>query len=426
MQAKTIQNWQPPEGYRQVDSGVEGVVVYAPHAEEDQIAEKVTYKCPQCGATTRYDVNILGVSCEHCGYSLSANSTRVGTEASQFEFTLETLDQAEHGWGAERSLIHCDSCGAEIVIKPGFLTATCPFCASNQVNVRKALSDKLRPRFLIPFKITEKQVRDSVKEWLAKGWFKPKELNPNLFLDRFLGLYLPFWTFDARIDASWRAEVGRTRTVRDRNGHTRTVVDWHWQNGSARLNVDDHLTCGSKFADQRILQKIYPFALNDLETYSPDYLAGWNALAYDLNLPEAWEAARQVMREEARKTCRGQIHSAHVRNFSMNADFADETWRYVLLPVYLASFKYGEKVFQVMVNGQNGKLAGQKPVSWQTIILVVAALLSPGILLSLLGLVLVLAAGIGMIPLTIGIVLFVIGLVTSIILVVNGHQTERG
>jgi hypothetical protein len=63
------------------------------------------------------------------------------------------------------------------------------------------------------------------------------------------------------------------------------------------------------------------------------------------------------------------------------------------------------------VNGQNGSIAGQRPVDWTKFWLVMAAILSPGILIGLLGLVTIPLAGLGSILAIAGFILFVIGLV---------------
>jgi hypothetical protein len=120
------------------------------------------------------------------------------------------------------------------------------------------------------------------------------------------------------------------------------------------------------------------------------------------------------MNESTREACRGQISSSHVRNFSMLADFAEETWRYILLPVYAVAYGFDGKTYQVLVNGQSGVVAGQKPVEWWKVWLAIAGLLTPGVLLGLVGLVLLLVGGIGIFPLGLGGILFVVGLVISI------------
>lgn len=417
----THQDWQPPAGFVQVSSALEGIQVYAPQPEVSDIEAPNVYKCPQCGANTRYNVAAGGVACEHCGYIAPAQTEQVGRRAQEFEFTMDTWTQAEQGWGVVRRELHCESCGASLTLPEGALTITCPFCASNEVNVREAPSDVLRPRFLIPFKIQPEVTRSRAKEWLGKGWYHPGELGAAAVIERFTGIYLPFWTFDARITADWRAEVGHERQESyydpgSKSWKTRTVIDWRWEDGRVVVKIDDLMITGSSRLSRIIMERLYPFDLSGLETYTPDYLAGWQAQAYDVTLPDAWEDAKDEMRERGKDACYEDIDSSHVRNFSMTADFGDETWRYILLPVYVAAYKFEDKVYQVMVNGQTGVVAGQKPVAWWKIWLAIAALLIPGLFVGLLGLPALLLGGAGAILFLLGFILLVIGGAISIAL----------
>lgn len=108
----------------------------------------------------------------------------------------------------------------------------------------------------------------------------------------------------------------------------------------------------------------------------------------------------------------------------MSADFSDESWRYILLPVYLAAYRYEDKVFQVMVNGQTGVVAGGKPVAWWKIWLAIAACLAPGALLTLIGLPLTLVGGIGIIAIALGIILFVVGVIIGFSLYNTARKSE--
>ena len=132
------------------------------------------------------------------------------------------------------------------------------------------------------------------------------------------------------------------------------------------------------------------------------------ALAYDVALEPAWKAARERMRETTREACRDQASSSQIRSFSMSLDFADESWRYILAPVYVAIYQYQGQPYQVMINGQSGEISGQRPVDWTKVWLAIAALLAPGFIASLIG-VLTLVLGIGVIVGIIGLILLLIG-----------------
>lgn len=350
------------------------------------------YACPQCGAPTRFDVAAGGVACEHCGYQAAARAEQVGRQAQEKEFTLDILAESRQGWGLTRRQLHCDACGAELEVAENALTATCPFCASNQVNLRQAPGDHLRPGYLAPFTVQPADCQRLAREWLGRGWYHPKTLANSAVLQPFAGIYLPFWTFSAQVDASWRAEVGHERTERyydasSKTHRTRTRIEWRWENGQVSAGYQDLLVQGSSHISRILLQRIQPFNLNSLATYSPDYLAGWQAQVYDIPLETGWDEGKSQMRELSKKQCYQDIHSSHVRNFSMTADFGDEAWRFILLPVYLTAYRYDQRVFQVLVNGQTGQIAGQKPVDWWKIWLAIAAMLLPALVVGLVGLI---------------------------------------
>ena len=423
--------WTPPEHYIQVESQVPGIIVYAPEPDETVVDEAINYTCPNCGANIAYDISAGGIACEYCGYVASVRAENVGKGADEFEFTLQTVSQSMHGWGVERQVLHCESCGGELSLEPGSITSTCPFCASNQVNITRSLEEELRPRFLVPFKISRDQAGQLAREWLGKGWFRPRELNPNAILGKFNGIYLPFWTFDTTIFARWEAQVGHEKTVRHYNAQqkrweTRTKIEWRWEDGQVEFDVDDLLISGSnsKQVNHQYLEEIKPYQMRDLVTYEPDFLAGWQAQAYQTTLTDAWDKAKGIIREQAKDACHQDIPTHHVRNFSMNADFADESWRYILLPVYLATYKFENDPYQLILNGQTGAIAGQKPVTWWKVWLAIAAFLAPGMILGFVGVTMTLIGPMGAGAIALGVVCFIIGLILSVLLFQKMSRVE--
>jgi hypothetical protein len=213
--------------------------------------------------------------------------------------------------------------------------------------------------------------------------------------------------------------VGHTETERYfENGEwkTRTVTKWRWESGHAELVIDDLLVNGTDRLSNRLLKEVRDFNLGELAAYEPKYLAGLGAKAYDIPLEKAWDTGRQEMREKTRQACLSQASTPQVRNFSMSLDFSEEDWRYILLPVYLAGYKYQGQTYQVMVNGQTGQISGQRPADWNKIWLVIAALLAPGLILGLIGLLTIPLAGAGVLIGGLGFILLVIGLILSAIL----------
>jgi Zn finger protein HypA/HybF involved in hydrogenase expression len=436
----TLSTWQPPANYIPLQSAIAGITVYGPRPGEDaaKAAEApVTFKCPNCGATTKFDVAAGGVACEHCGHVAQARATVVGYTAAQSEFTLEALNKAEKGWGVARQELHCESCGADLALAAETLsnralTATCPFCASHNVNLRAAQNaDAIRPRFLIPFKFKPEDTLKTAKHWLGQGWFHPDELAKSAHVSRFAGVYLPFWTFSAHITADWKAEVGYERQESyydsdSKEWQTRTVIDWRWESGRVEVPLENWLTPGTSRVSNALLRQALPFQLGDLVTYSPDYLAGWQAQAYDVTLPKAWETGKAEMREEAKRACYRDIPTSHVRSFSMTGDFADESWRYVLLPMYLTAYKFESKTYQVMVNGQTGKIVGQKPVAWWKVWLAIAAIMLPGLGFGLIGLLLSLVTGpFGVVALGLAGIAFVIGIAVAGLILQRAVSSEK-
>jgi hypothetical protein len=421
----------PPAGYMKVESTIEGIEVFQPAPAEAAEPEKpvLDFTCPQCGATVAYNIPSGGLRCEHCGYIQKPQAEIAGKKAEKLEFTPAALEKASQGWGTERMDLVCESCGAQTSLPVDMLTHSCAFCGSNKVIHRQAAQDSLRPRFLIPFQVDENASHKIVQGWLGSSWMTPAGLKALANLKAFSKFYLPFWTFGSVTSASWKAEVGHTRTEQyydhgSKSWRTRTRIDWRWESGQVRLNIDDLLISGTDRVSARHLKSIRNYDLRALAAYDPMFLAGLSAKSYDIPLEAAWETARQEMREKTRQACRGQASTGNIRNFSMNLDFSEESWRYVLLPVYLAAYRYGNQAYQAVLNGQTGTISGQRPVDWTRVWVVIAVLLFPGLLLSLLGLVTLPLAGVGVVIGGIGLTLLIAGLVAGIIILVKANQLD--
>lgn len=285
----------------------------------------------------------------------------------------------------------------------------------------------MRPRFILPFKQNTTQVREIARKWLGSSWMTPGKLKERALMQEFTPIYLPYWTFDSHCSADWKAEVGHQVTERYYDGKewkTRTKTEWRWESGRARTNFDDLLVSGTNRLSKMHLEATNNFNLQSLNEYEPSFMAGIMAKTYDVQLEPAWEAARQKMRENTKQACLSQTSTRQVRNFSMKMDFADESWRYVLLPTYLAVYRYENQPFQVIVNGQTGQISGQRPVDWRKVWLVIGLCLLPGSAMGLIGLLTLLLGGVGAVIGGIGFFLLVVGLVISFVIFQQAQKMD--
>ncbi|MCP4363187.1 MAG: hypothetical protein GY796_34740 [Chloroflexi bacterium] len=376
----------PPPDYIRTESTIPGIEVWMPKPPDEKHQEVVEFRCPQCDASKAYSADDGGLTCSFCGYYEAPQVDLVGKGAEEFEFTVETMERATQGWGAERKELVCGRCDAHTTVPTDSLTHTCPFCHSNQVVQVKAPQDVLRPRFIVPFKMDSEMVRGNTAAWMGSSWMLPANLQRLAHSADFTPIYISAWTFDAKTSASWKAEVAHTKTKTTgfgKNRRTRTYTEWRWESGRANQEFDDLMVNGASNISETLLSRVHRFDLRELVEYSPSYLAGVQAQAYDVSLDDAWQQARQAMRERTKKACKSQATSQRMRNFSMNMNFNEENWRYILLPLYIAVYRYNHKPYQILANGQNGEVTGQRPVDWRRIILAVGGALMPALFLGL-------------------------------------------
>lgn len=382
----------PPPGYIPGPSKLSGIEVYLP-AGKAAPPDVQEFKCPKCGATTAYNLEAGQITCEHCGYSETPEEKHLGRAAEGFEFLVETIARSEKGWGETRKEMACQSCGGVTSVPPDTLSFSCPFCGSNEVLFREPLEDVLRPRYLIPFKVDHPACQDITRQWLGKSWMVSSELRQIAgqsqgMAEKLIPLYIPYWTFGSTCHATWKAQVAHETIERQFiNGEMKEFhkVTWKEEAGKVEKVFSDLLVPGTTRFNMNALGKIDSYKIEDLVLYSPPLLAGMEAQAYDLPLEEAWDAGRQIIREQMRQACLDRVSSTQIRNFSMSMDFSNEAWRYILVPIYTGIYHYNSKPFQILINGQTGQITGPRPVDWERIWLVFAGMLSPGLLLILVG-----------------------------------------
>lgn len=343
-------------------------------------------KCPQCGGVMTFSPDTGNMKCPYCDYEevIPVEAEEELTSAAELDFY-----QAEHtankNWGVEKKSVLCKACGATSIYDALQTSAVCPFCGSNQV-MEAAEEDTIAPGGVVPFSISDDDAADSFRKWIKKKWFCPKLAKESVRPKSFKGIYLPYWTFDTQTSSTYRGQYGTRHTRTNSKGETKVEIRWHSTSGSYHEFIDDQLVLASKNHDANILQGLEPFHTEKNKIYKPEYVAGFVAERYSIGLTDAWENAKISIKNRIHKGIREQISTQHcttlVRGISANTSFDDITYKYLLLPIWISNFKYKDKVYQFMVNGQTGKVSGKIPISVPKVILTgfIALLIVAGIL----------------------------------------------
>jgi predicted RNA-binding Zn-ribbon protein involved in translation (DUF1610 family) len=321
--------------------------------------------------------------------------TEVQTQTEVDQAAVDTVEEHDlseglkmtavgEGWGTDTRSFKCSSCSATITAEPSITATVCPFCGSHHVLAQEQSTRVIKPESLLPFQVDQKTAITKFRTWLGRGWFRPNEVKriAQNAEARVQGIYVPFWTFDAQTFSRWQAEAGYYYYVTERytvtvNGkretRTRKVQKVRWQHASGKHDefFDDVLVFATRSVNEKILQRIYPFDTAKLIPYQPQYLSGWRAEEYQIGLEEGWEMGQAIIKDRLHSACAQEVPGDTHRHLRVQTRFQDITFKHTLLPVWIASYRYNNKVYNFMVNGQTGKVQGEAPISWWKVLLTV-------------------------------------------------------
>ncbi len=153
----------------------------------------------------------------------------------------------------------------------------------------------------------------------------------------------------------------------DKDGNTRTETDWYSTSGFYQEFIDDHLVSATTRYDREMMRKIEPFNLLNNKSYKPEYVTGFLSERYSIGLQDGWHQAKREIQDQLNAQItmkiRREKHADVVSNLRFSTTHDDITYKYLMLPIWLSSFRYKEKIYRFMVNGQTGRVGGDAPIS---------------------------------------------------------------
>ncbi|HYN06749.1 MAG TPA: hypothetical protein VES67_05100 [Vicinamibacterales bacterium] len=340
------------------------------------------HACPACGAQAEWNPGKQKLVCAYCGTESPYVIDRTTGEAVENDLVkaLRELPDEDRGWNTERRSVQCQSCRAVMVFDPSRVGQNCEFCGSPALVAYSEIKAPIRPQSLLPFKIPAGRIRDDMRRWLTSHWLAPGALARSALIDTIKSLYIPYWTFDANVRCPWEADAGHYYYVsvphRDQQGRTsmrqERRVRWEPASGEITHTFDDEPVPGTHGIDIGLLRQVEPFPTRDLVPYDTAFLSGHVVEHYQVVLFDAASVSQQQMHEKLEQLCAAQVPGDTYRNLVIHPVYSNQTFKHVLVPVWLLAYDYGPKKFQVVANGYTGVIAGRYPYSaWKIFFLVV-------------------------------------------------------
>lgn len=329
------------------------------------------FPCEQCGADYRFDPARGLLVCDHCGDTQRVDGGPwAGATLRELDFDSAIARNLPETEIEETRVLKCPNCAAQVEFDPNIHAAECPFCATPVVT-DTGTNRHIKPRGVLPFALDEKRAHGAMNDWLGRLWFAPNGLKDYARKGRRMqGIYVPYWTFDAQTRTRYRGQRGTiyytTRTV-IRNGKRvqERIAQIRWSPASGRVArfFDDVLVLASQSLPKRYTDALQPWDLAALAPYQPQYLAGFRAEAYAVPLQDGYAEARQHMARVIERDVRFDIGGDQQRIHDIATDISDVTFKHILLPVWLAAYKYRGETYRFVVNGQTGRVQGERPYS---------------------------------------------------------------
>jgi predicted RNA-binding Zn-ribbon protein involved in translation (DUF1610 family) len=385
---------------------------------EAMTAKVRAFPCVSCGAKMAFSPGSDKQKCPYCGAENDIEtSTDVVKELDLEEWMAQVEKESEvHA----QEQIKCTNCNGEQVLAANVYSTSCTFCGS-PLTSKSVAQRKIKPRSLIPFKVTKLKAQDAFRSWIRGLWLAPNALKKYAQSDGGIkGVYVPYWTYDAQTSTYYTGQRGINRTEQYRNSDgetsTRTRTDWSNVSGTVQFFHDDVLVAASKTFTQATAPKLNETAeamkaltasgagkvgqllvgrfgggfnswnTKELIPFQEEYIANFQTEAYQIGLKTGFGDAKRQIEVRVQQLICEDIGGDQQRVTSSNTQYSHLTFKHILLPIWVSAYLFSGKTYRFLVNGQTGEVVGESPKSaWKIFFLVCAIILGIIILLAVFG-----------------------------------------
>lgn len=316
-------------------------------SDDPQKAQVQRFTCPKCGGRMTFTPDGQSLICDYCDSRARIDPAEDPNEASTGDdFIIGLATARGHLKPLKVHTITCEGCGATFILPPDQLSDVCPYCQSSYVLDETGMTETVVPNSLIPFQINVEEAKESIKKWFALEKFEPRPR-----VTRGHAIYLPYWLFDIGGQINFKYQLLH-------NGKRQEWID----QSDARVVQQQNILIP---ASNRLPESLSPinqnFDLSGLVLYEDGYLSNWLAENYQITMSDASLQARQQVVISEKEKILPSIEG-HIRNFSYHsAGIQVESYQLILLPIWVTHYALDDQSFNLLINGQTGKVFAEKP-----------------------------------------------------------------
>lgn len=330
------------------------------------MADIIEYKCPSCGGAVGFESKIQKMKCPYCDTEYEMEALKELDESLKNEQSddINWKIEKENEWQGEEEGMQvyiCKSCGGEIIGDENMAATSCPFC-NNPVVIAGKFSGLLRPDYVIPFKLDKKAAIEGLKKHVKGKRLLPKVFKDENHIKEIKGIYVPYWLFNADVDASIRYKGAKVISWSDSNyRYTKSSYYMILRKGSLgfeRIPVD-----GSTKMPDNLMESIEPFNFNEAVDFQTAYMAGYLADKYDVEAEESVKRANERAKKSVEQSFLSTVNGYNTvlpEHSSMHIE--NGTVKYALYPVWILNTVWNGNTYTFAMNGQTGKFVGDLPL----------------------------------------------------------------
>ncbi len=325
------------------------------------------YKCPSCGGQIEFDSKTQQMKCPYCDSEFEIETLKQYDEALKNEPQPkdDQWDMSGTQWGADETngmgVFVCESCGGEVVAEETTAATSCPYCG-NPVVLMGRLAGDLRPDLVIPFKLDKKAAKEALKKHLKGKLLLPDSFREENHIDEIKGVYVPFWLFDADVDANIRYRGTKVRTWTDTN-YLYTETRHFSIVRAGDISFDAVPADGSSKMADDLMESIEPYDLSQAVDFQTAYLSGFLADRYDVTAEQSVERVNERIRKSTEEQFASTVSGySSLKTETSNINVRNGKAKYALYPVWLLNTTWKGENFYFAMNGQTGKFVGNLPM----------------------------------------------------------------